>query len=104
MTYIPGIDKFILMTARLKEGEENLPYNVLIFWESSQITGPFRLVHYLRDWGPQTYFPNIPAKFISQDGKRMWLCVSSNYRQDGEPKPFQCRYAASFHELKLITE
>ena len=101
ITYIPPLKKFLLMTARLKEAEENLPYNVLVFWEADRVTGPYRMVHYLRDWGPQTYFPNIPAKFIGEDGKTLWLCVSSNYSQKATPNPFGCRYAASFHELTL---
>ena len=102
ITYIPKIKKYLLMTARLKDSENNLPYNVLIFYEADAITGPYRMVHYLRDWGPQTYFPNVPAKFISADGNKMWLCVACNYSTKTTPKPFQCRYAASFHEIELL--
>lgn len=102
LTYVPGLDKYLLMTARLKESEDNLPYNVLIFWESDRITGPYKMVHYLRDWGPQSYFPNIPAKFISQDGRTMWLVVASNYSTP-ETNPVQCRYAMSMHEIVLET-
>lgn len=103
ITYLPGIRKYLLMTARLKESEKNLPYNVLIFYEADSITGPYRMVHYLRDWGPQAYFPNVPAKFVSADGKTMWLCVACNYSDKTAPNPFQCRYAASFHEIELIS-
>lgn len=67
MTYIPGLQKYILMSARLSEYEpENLGYNLLLFYESDEITGPFKLVHAMRDFGPQTYFPHIPPKFISK--------------------------------------
>lgn len=100
ITYIPGLKKYLLTTARLSENETNLPCDVLIFWESDRITGPYRMVHYLNNWGPQTYFPNIPAKFISKDGLRMWLCVAANYATD-KINPFGSRYAASFHELVL---
>lgn len=100
LTFIPALRKYILMTARLMENENNLPYNVLVFWESDSITGPFKMVHYLRDWGPQTYFPNIPAKFISPDGKTMWLCVACNYSHPGS-NPVQCRYGFSLHEIVL---
>lgn len=100
ITYVPALKKYMLTTARLAENETNLVYNVLVFWESDHLTGPYRMVHYLRNWGPQTYFPNIPAKFISDDGLHMWLCVAANYAS-GKVNPFQCRYAASFHELVL---
>ena len=102
ITYIPGLKKYLLMTTRLKESEKNLPSNVFIFYEADTITGPYRMVHYLRDWGPQAYFPNVPSKFISVDGKKMWLCVACNYSSKTVPKPFQCRYSASFHEIELV--
>jgi hypothetical protein len=100
ITYIPALRKYLMTVARLRENESNLPYNLLTFWEADAITGPYRLVHYLRDWGPQAYFPNIPAKFLSADGRTLWLCVSCNYSTK-EQKPFGCRYAASFHEIVL---
>lgn len=103
ITFIPALGKYLMTVARLKENEDNLPYDLLTFWEADEITGPYRLVHYLRDWGPQAYFPNIPAKFISSDGRTMWLCASCNYSCK-EQKPFGCRYAASFHEIVLDLE
>jgi hypothetical protein len=99
ITYMPGLKRYILLTARLRERENNLGYNVLVFWESPSLTGPYRMVHYLRDWGPQSYFPAIPAKFLSPDGKTAWLVCSANYRTAGEPNPPQCRYALSMHEI-----
>lgn len=101
ITYLPGLRKYLLMSARLEENEQNLPYNLLTFWESDAVTGPYRLVHALRDWGPQTYFPHVPAKFVSPDGTRMWLVVSSNYSTSDQANPFGCRYALSMHEMEL---
>lgn len=98
IAWVPGLKKFILITCRLQENETNLPYNVTIFWEADRVTGPYRLVHYLRDWGPQAYFPNLPAAFIAPDGRSAWLCVSCNYSVP-EYRPHQCRYAASLHEI-----
>jgi hypothetical protein len=100
ITHVPGLNKFILITCRLKETETNLNYNVTIFWEADRVTGPYRLVHYLRDFGPQTYFPNLPAAFIAPDGRSAWLCVSCNYSVP-EYRPHQCRYAASLHEIRF---
>jgi alpha-N-arabinofuranosidase len=103
ITYVPGLQKYLLTAARLKERENNLPYDVLTFWEADKITGPYRLVHYLRDWGPQAYFPILPSRFISSDGLTMWLCVSCNYSAKVQ-RPFGCRYAASLHEIVLDLE
>ena len=47
--------------------------------ESDRITGPYRLVTYMREFGEQAYFLNFPSKFFSEDGRSAWLCYSSNY-------------------------
>lgn len=98
ITWFPELQKFILMTCRLKEEEDNLPYNVTIFWESDNLTGPYKIVHYMRDWGAQAYFPNIPSQHINEDGRSAWMTVACNYRPENI-NPQQCRYAASMHEI-----
>lgn len=106
LTWNPGLKKFILFSCRLSENEiggKGQSYNLMTAWEADRITGPYRLVHYLRDWGPQTYFPNIPAKFISADGKTAWLVTSSNYHVlNGKAEPKSCRYACSMHEIRFL--
>lgn len=101
ITYFPKLKKYILMTCRLMEDEENLPYNVTIFWESDKITGPYKIVHYMKNWGAQTYFPNITPQFINKDGRSAWMTVASNYSVQNI-NPHQCRYAASMHELLFV--
>jgi hypothetical protein len=71
--------------------------------ESDAITGPWRLVTYLKDFGPQGYFVNLPSKFISRDGLTLWLCYSANW----QPKPGSVsnppgtRYALCLQEIQL---
>ena len=50
--------------------------------ESKRITGPWKLVTYLKDFGEQAYFVNIPSKFISTDGRTAWLWYSGNFAPD----------------------
>jgi hypothetical protein len=47
--------------------------------ESPAITGPWKMVTYWKDFGPQAYFVNIPSKFISADGRTAWLSYSANF-------------------------
>ncbi len=47
--------------------------------ESRQLTGPWRLVTYMKSFGEQGYFVNLPSKFISKDGRTAWLCYSGNF-------------------------
>jgi len=46
--------------------------------ESGKITGPWKRVVLMKDFGSQAYFVNIPSKFIRPDGT-MWLCYSANW-------------------------
>jgi hypothetical protein len=98
ITWFPKLKKFILMSCRLKEKEENLPYNITTFWEADQITGPYKIVHYMKNWGEQAYFPNIPSQMINEDGRSAWMTVACNYSA-ANINPHQCRYAASMHEI-----
>jgi len=33
----------------------------------------------MKDFGQQGYFLNFPSKFISENGRKAWLCYSANY-------------------------
>jgi hypothetical protein len=47
--------------------------------ESESLTGEWKLVTYMKDFGEQAYFVNFPSKFIAADGKKMWICYSGNF-------------------------
>lgn len=78
--------------------------------ESDNITGPWKMVIYMDNFGKQGYFVNIPSKFISDDGTKFWLCYSANYTD--KPKwtdpeylkntnPPGSTYSMSLHEVTL---
>lgn len=74
--------------------------------ESDQIAGPWQLVTYLKDFGEQAYFVNVPSKFIAADGRTFWLCYSANFSQgyNGvrfEPRPVGSRYAMCLQEVTI---
>ncbi len=83
--------------------------------ESDDITGPYKLVTYMRDFGEQAYFLNFPSKFISEDGRTAWLCYSSNFTStvpDGsevfgvnlEEDPPGSHYGLVLQEVWLLDE
>ena len=47
--------------------------------ESESLTGDWKIITYLKDFGEQAYFVNIPSKFIGTDGQTMWMMYSGNY-------------------------
>lgn len=55
--------------------------------ESDSLTGEWKLVVYMKYFGQEAYFVNFPSRFISDDGKKMWVCYSGNFAKGwtGEP-------------------
>lgn len=75
--------------------------------ESNKITGPWKLVTYMKEFGEQGYFLNFPSKFISEDGHTLWLCYSGNFSQGWnnirfKAKPPGSRYGLVLQEVKLL--
>ena len=93
-----GLGKYILMICHHRDdgiGQYAREHRV-IFMESDKITGPYKTIHYMVNLGPRTYFANIPAKWISEDGKTAWLVVASRGNWVG-------KYACSMHEIEFVT-
>jgi hypothetical protein len=75
--------------------------------ESGKITGPWKLVTYMKEFGEQGYFLNFPSKFISKDGFTLWLCYSANFSQGWnnvrfKSKPAGSRYGLVLQQVKLL--
>jgi hypothetical protein len=47
--------------------------------ESDSLTGEWKIIVYMKNFGEQAYFVNIPSKYISRDGKTMWLWYAGNF-------------------------
>lgn len=107
MTYNAPLKKYIMCITDGWPTGENMDTYLL---ESDKITGPWKIITYLKAFGPQAYFVNIPSKFISADGREMWLCYSANWinganRNNPEylknTSPPGSAYSLSLHEIVL---
>lgn len=76
MTYNAPLKKYLLT---ITDGWPTVAKMNSYILESDHITGPWKLVTYMKDFGEQAYFLNFPTKFISSDGEKMWLCYSGNF-------------------------
>ena len=103
MTWNHPLKKFFLcVTYGYKVGGGGkTDYDTYIL-ESDIITGPWKIVSYLNSFGPQAYFVNLPSKFISKNGKTMWLCYSANWsRRKEKGNPPGSKYALCLQEIQL---
>ena len=111
-TYNPALKRyFMCITDGHRQTTSRKEYTSYIL-ESDRLTGPWKLVAHMVDFGPQAYFLNIPSKFISPDGQTMWLCYSANYMNGGKRNddefiknttPTGSAYSLSLHEFTLET-
>ena len=69
--------------------------------ESDKVDGPWKLVTYMENFGEQAYFVNFPSKFISDDGKTMWICYSGNFWKEYEGKTIKTNPPGSQYGLVL---
>ncbi len=73
----------------MTDGQNTTPSLNIYFLEADEITGPWRLVTYLRDFGEQAYFVTIASKFIDSGGHKLWLGYSANFTNDGGRTHYQ---------------
>ena len=103
-TYVPGLEKYLMCVT---DGWPTVAKMTSYILEADTLTGPWRMVDYMKDFGEQGYFLNFPAKFISSDGRKLWLCYSANF-SDGwngqklEINPPGGRYGLCLHEVELL--
>lgn len=76
--------------------------------EADKITGPWKMVTYMKNFGTQGYFLNIPSKFISADGRSFWLCYSANWENQMGKKyasiPEGGSYSMTLQQVRLLTK
>lgn len=72
--------------------------------ESATLTGPWKLVTYLKSFGQQAYFLNFPSKFISPDGRQLWLAYSGNFWKGPEIRenPPGSHYGLVLQHVELL--
>ncbi|HEU4608643.1 MAG TPA: hypothetical protein VFS31_11085, partial [Chitinophagaceae bacterium] len=104
ITYNKPLGKYIMCVTDGWPGIENMNSYLL---EADQLTGPYRIITYMKDFGKQGYFLNVPSKFISKDGRKFWLSYSANFSQEyfrdrTKANPIGSRYAWNLQEVELV--
>jgi len=97
-TYVAPLKKFLMCVT---DGGNTCARMHTYILESDQITGPWKLVTYMKNFGEQAYFVNIPSKFISADGRTAWLCYSGNFALDWNGEKIQSHPPGSHYGLVL---
>ncbi len=104
ITYNAPLKKYIMCVT---DGTNTVGYFHTYLLESDQIAGPWKLVNYMKQFGEQAYFVNIPSKFISADGRRLWLCYAANFAPNWNgtsilSRPPGSRYGMCLQEVDVL--
>ena len=105
ITYNKPLKKYLMCVTDGRTTQSRYDTYIL---ESSDITGPWKMITYMKDFGTEAYFVNIPSKFIGKDGRSFWLCYSANWmnvahRREVHPAlPLGSSYTMSLHEVRLL--
>jgi hypothetical protein len=104
ITYHPHLKKYLMCVT---DGQNTCAKMNSYILESDRITGPWRLVTYMKNFGEQAYFLNFPSKFISVGRTTMWLCYSGNFAVGWNgveitEKPPGSRYGLVLQEVEVI--
>lgn len=87
ITWNPGLGKFLMISYSNGYGPEGSQFNPgdydTFILESDALTGPWKMVTFLKSFGKQAYFPNLPSKFLSDDGRNAWLWYGANFMPFG---------------------
>jgi len=101
MTYNAPLKKYLMCVT---DGWPTIKTMNTYILESDKLTGPWKLVVYMKNFGEQAYFVNFPSKFISRDGRTAWLCYSGNFTRDQKTNPPGGAYAMTLQEVNLLQE
>jgi len=106
ITYNAPLKKYLMCMTDGWPGVEDMNTYIL---EADEITGPYRIITFMKRFGRQGYFVNFPSKFISLDGRTAWLTYSANFHRSyfcnrAVADPIGSRYAWCLQEVKLLDE
>ncbi|HVZ97240.1 MAG TPA: hypothetical protein VG847_10220 [Chitinophagaceae bacterium] len=106
ITYNKPLQKYFMCVTDGWPGIENMNSYIL---ESDYITGPYKIITYMKDFGSQGYFMTIPSKFIAPDGKTFWLSYSANFSRHyfgdiSKANPVGSRYAWNLQLVQFVNK
>jgi hypothetical protein len=104
ITYDEPLKKYLMCVTDGWPGVEDMNSYLL---EADDITGPYRIITFMKRFGRQGYFLTFPSKFISADGRSAWLSYSANFHKSyfgnrAVADPIGSRYAWTLQEIKLL--
>lgn len=110
MTFFPALKKFIMCVSTPTFSPYTIKEFDTYFLEADAITGPFKMISYMSEFGPESYFVHYPSKFLADapskdgDGKPVFngfLSYSANFAFRRWSDPPGSGYHWSLQEMRF---
>jgi len=108
MTYLPAVRKYVMVISTPSISPFTNKNFDTYFLESTSLYGPYSMITYMREFGPESYFVNIPSKFIAKetnpDGSLdVYLSYSANFAiGSATPDPPGSGYHWTLQKMRLL--
>lgn len=107
VTYDAPLKKYLMCVT---DGVTVGSYMNTYILESDNLTGPWKMVTFMKHFGEQAYEAVFPSRFISSDGKTLWMCYSAYYSpKEWNSFPIKANppggeYGLVLQEVKLLNK
>ncbi|MDR2859255.1 MAG: hypothetical protein LBV64_02525 [Mediterranea sp.] len=98
VTYNAPLKKYLMCVT---DGGNTVSRMNTYLLESESLTSEWKLITYMKSFGEQGYFVNIPSKFINPDGQTMWLMYSGNFAANWNGEQIQSNPTGSHYGLVM---
>ncbi|KAA6299972.1 MAG: hypothetical protein EZS26_003884 [Candidatus Ordinivivax streblomastigis] len=98
VTYNAPLKKYLMCVT---DGGNTVSRMNTYLLESESLTSEWKLITYMKSFGEQGYFVNIPSKFINPDGQTMWLMYSGNFAPNWNGEQIQSNPTGSHYGLVM---
>eukprot|EP01065_Artemidia_motanka_P002181 TRINITY_DN11028_c0_g1_i1.p1 TRINITY_DN11028_c0_g1~~TRINITY_DN11028_c0_g1_i1.p1 ORF type:complete len:586 (+),score=99.03 TRINITY_DN11028_c0_g1_i1:71-1828(+) len=106
MTYFAPLRKYVMTVSTATKYPSMVGPFDTYFLESDQITGPWSLVSYNAQFGPEAYFVNFPSKFLaaelSGNAFHGFLSYSANFAFHHTANPPGSGYHWSLQQMRIL--
>jgi hypothetical protein len=104
ITYNAPLKKYLMCVT---DGGNTVSRMNTYILESDRIDGDWKIITYMKEFGTQAYFVNVPSKFIGDDGETMWLLYSGNFSLDENGQPHKVfppggHYGITLQKIQLV--
>jgi hypothetical protein len=104
MVYLRKIERYLLLTWRLREDFSPADGTDLFIYESPEPWGPFSLVHFEEMWEGKLvnpYCPRLALKWMEPDGVTGWLQFSGSWNSPHDRQGYRPYYRSNVRKFRL---